>query len=324
MPTYKNVETPLRMAFIGCGAITGKHSKTLKSFNDVQLYYASRTEDKAKEFCDKYKGKGYFSSYKGAMESADVDVIFIATPPDTHLQLAVEAMNAGKHVIVEKPAFFKSSDFDIIDRLRKEKGVQLFVAENYFYKPVLQKLREVLGMNLIGDIKFMFFNATKTQKVTDWRGDRSMAGGGALFEGGVHWINLISNLGLTLKSVTGFKPLSANNIERSMQVVAIYNEGPVGTLLYSWEVNALFKGLRLSRIYGSRGSVKFESNGLFIFVRGNKWKLIFPGISDIGGTKAMFQDFFAALKNGEDARFNLMLARRDVEMIEEAYRTAGI
>ncbi|TSD64496.1 Gfo/Idh/MocA family oxidoreductase [Inquilinus sp. KBS0705] len=327
MATYKKVEGDIRIGFLGCGVITGKHAKTLKKFDGVHLYFASRAQQKAVEFESKYNGEGHFGSYEAAIASPNVDVIFIATPPDSHLSLAIAAMKAGKHVIVEKPPFFRSADFDTIDSLRKEYGVQLFVAENYFYKPVLQKLRNVLAGKLIGDIKFMFFNAAKKQVVNDWRGDTNTAGGGALFEGGIHWINFISNLGMSIKHIIGYFPQNKSSVgktERSMQVVAQYEDGPVGTLLYSWEVNALFKGLRVSRIYGSKGSIKFESNGLFIFVRGDKWKLIFPGISDIGGTKGMFTDFFNALREGEDAKFNLYIAKRDLLYIEQAYLSAGV
>ncbi len=323
MSTYKKVEGKVRIAFLGCGAIAGRHAQRLSAFAGVDLYFASRAESKARKYVDKYKGKGFFSSYTAAIQSPDVSVVFICTPPDSHLALSIEAMTAGKHVICEKPSFFHSTDFDSIDTLRREKGVQLFVAENYFYKPALRKLREVLAMDLIGDIKFLFINATKRQKVTDWRADADTAGG-ALFEGGIHWINYMSNLGLTVQSVTGFLPLNTGKPERSMQVVARYAEGPVGTLLYSWEVNTLFRGLRNSRIFGSKGSIRFESNGLYIFVRGEKWRLIFPGLRDIGGAKGMLTDFINALRTGEDAAFNLQMARRDIELIEEAYQTSGI
>ena len=145
---------------------------------------------------------------------------------------------------------------------------------------------------------------------------------GSLFEGGIHWINFISNMGLEIDSVSGFQPGEVLDMDRSMQIVAKYKEGAVGTLLYSWEVNALFKGLRLCSLYGTEGSINFESNGIFIFVRGRKWKLIFPGLSDIGGSKGMFQDFFKALRSGEEPDFNLALAKRDLVMIEEVYRSA--
>ena len=80
--------------------------------------------------------------------------------------------------------------------------------------------------------------------------------------------------------------------------------------------------MRLSKIFGTKGSITLESNGIFIFVRGKKWRFIFPGFSDIVGKKAMFKDFFHALRTGQEPQYNLALAKRDLEFIEKAYKTA--
>ena len=316
-----NNNEPIRLAFLGCGNITQKHTKTIRGVErDIELFYASRSENKAKQFCKKNKGAGFFGTYEMAIHSDKINTVLIATPPESHLSLALKAIRAGKHVIVEKPPFFKSSDFDLIAEEQQKNNVQVMVAENYFYKPLLKKLKEILAADLVGEIKFMYFNATKKQVQDDWRNDQQMTGGGALFEGGIHWINFISNLGFNAKKITGFQPQKTDNqLERSMQVVVEYEEGMVGTLLYSWEINALLKGLRMCRIYGTHGSVTFEANGVFIFVRGKKWKLIFPGFADIGGSKNMFKDFFNALRTGEEPAFNLALAKRDLVFVEEAY-----
>lgn len=316
---------PLRLAFLGCGGVTRRHSKLLKHFPDVNCFYASRTAEKAEAFCREQNGSGHFGSYQNAIDSADIDVVFVATPPDSHLDLTLKAVAAGKHVIVEKPPFFHASDFDLVETARAKTGVQVMVAENYFYKPLLRTLRQILQTDAIGDVKFMFFNATKTQKTEGWRDEARQAGGGALFEGGIHWVNFLSNLGLTVGSVRGFEPAGskAPALERSFQLVVSYKEGPVATLLYSWEINTLLKGLRLSRIYGTEGSITLESNGVFIFVRGKKWRFhLLPGLSDLVGSKAMFTDFFQALRSGKEPAFNLALAKRDLELIETAYRTA--
>lgn len=322
--TFKHIadNEPINIAFLGCGFATKNHSKTLKKFKNVRRFYASRSEEKAKEYQQKFKGAGHFGSYDAAINSPEINTIFVATPPDSHLELTLQAMRAGKHVIVEKPPFFKSSDFDIITNLQKETQTQVMIAENYFYKPNLQRLRKLIDSDIIGNLKFLYFNATKTQKTGDWRDEKKQSGGGSLFEGGIHWINFISNMGLEIETISGFQPGEILDMDRSMQIVAKYKKGAIGTLLYSWEVNALFKGLRISKIYGTEGSISFESNGIFIFVRGRKWKFIFPGLSDIGGAKGMFQDFFKALRSGEEPDFNLALAKRDLVMIEEVYRSA--
>jgi UDP-N-acetylglucosamine 3-dehydrogenase len=317
---------PIRLVFLGCGAVTAKHSKLLKNFNEVELSFASRSEEKAKQYVKKFNGSRHFGSYEEAIHSPGTDVVFIATPPGSHLALALQAIEAGKHVIVEKPPFLNSTDFDLVAAGRVKTGVQVMVAENYFYKPLRRKLHELVQSDLIGEIKFLLFNATKTQKTTGWRDEKELAGGGALFEGGIHWINFISNLGLRVESAAGFQPTRPKNgegkLERSMQVVVKYAEGPVGTLLYSWEINALINGLRLSGIYGTQGSITFESNGVFIFVRGKKWRFVLPGFADIGGFRGMFRDFFRALRSGEEPAFNLDLAKRDLEIIEAACSNA--
>ena len=307
---------PIRIAMLGCGFAARLHSKTLARFKDVQIYYASRSLERAQKFNSKYRGAGAFGSYEEAINSPDIDVVMVLTPPVQHLKLTLQAIEAGKHVIVEKPPFLLSSDFSLVREAQAEQKVQVMVAENYFYKPSLKYLQDLLGSGVIGEVKFVIINALKKQKTGNWRDDLSLAGGGALFEGGIHWVNFISNLGYHIQTVQGFIPGEQTGMERSVQVVTKFVEGAIGTLLYSWEVDSLFKGLRLSKAYGTKGSITFESNGLFIFVRGKRWKLIFPGIRDISGYKAMFEDFLEALRTGKEPRFNLNLAERDLQIIE--------
>ena len=312
----------LNLAFLGCGWVTKLHSKTLKSFkNQVQLYYASRNREKARQFCKKFKGQGHFDSYEAAIQSPEIEIVLIATPPALHLELTLQALQAGKHVIVEKPPFLHSADFDRVSQVAHKAGKQVLVAENYFYKPLAMKLREIIKKNWIGEILFIQVNALKLQKSAGWRNDVTLAGGGALFEGGIHWINFMANLGFTIEQIKGFRPGSRPEIERSHLVSIKYKEGPVGVLSYSWEVPSLFKGLRLSRIYGKEGSITFESNGLFILVKGKVKRFLLPGLSDISGYKAMFKDFLQAIRNNSQPLFRLELAKRDLQYLEAIYES---
>ncbi len=326
MTKYKTPSSdhPLRVAFLGCGYATHLHSKTLKALKvPVQRFYASRTLEKADQYNRKYRGHGFFGAYESAITSPEIDVVFVATPPASHLALTRQALAAGKHVIVEKPPFFTAADFDTVRAAAETAGCQALVAENYFYKPLLRRLREVLRQNLVGDVLFIHINALKRQKTENWRDDAAVSGGGALFEGGIHWINFLNNLGLTVDSVRGFRPPPTGPLEKSMLVTFTYREGPIGTLLYSWEVPTIFQGLRISRVFGREGSITFESNGIFLFVHGRKKRLIFPGFGDIAGYGGMWQDFLKALRRGTDPQFTLDMAQNDVRLIEAAYRTAG-
>ena len=107
-----------------------------------------------------------------------------------------------------------------------------------------------------------------------------------------------------------------------MVVVLEYAGGAVGTLYYSWEIGSPLRGLRVSTLYGTEGAATFESNGLFLAVRGRgRRRLTIPNPGDLLGYRAMFRDFLDTLRTGREPRFGLAAARRDLELVEEAYRS---
>ncbi len=316
-------DAPLDLCFIGCGNVTRRHSRTLSGFaKQVRLHFASRDRGKAMSFAKRHGG-GYCGSYAEALADPKIDVVLIATPPVSHLELTRAALGSGKHVIVEKPAFLRSSDVDSVRQLQEAAGRRVLVAENYCYKPVLGRLRQLVEGEAVGEVLFIHVNALKQQTTGDWRDDPEVAGGGALFEGGIHWINFLANLGLTIRSLRGLRPGAPDGPERSMLVSIEYAEGPVGALSYSWEIPSLLRGLRLSRIFGRAGSITFESNGLLIVVRGRRKRILFPGFRDISGYQAMFRDFIAALRSGREPRMSLDQAERDLRLVESVYASLG-
>lgn len=313
----------INLAFLGCGNITRGHSKTLRGFPGLNRWYASRDLKLAEDFNRRFGGAGAFGSYAAALADERVDTVMVATPPDTHLDLAVEALERGKHVIVEKPAFHRSADFETVRAAERRSGKRAFVAENYAYKPLAPVLQEIVRSGALGEIRFVHLVAVKRQRLFGWREDEAVTGGGALFEGGVHWVDLFANLGLTVESVRGFRPGAHRGPERSMVVVAKYHEGAVGTLYHSWEIASPLRGLRISRIFGTEGAVTFESNGLIVIVTGRKPRLVFPGIRDISGYAGMFRDFFEAIRTGREPVMTLARAQRGLEIVETAYGTAA-
>jgi predicted dehydrogenase len=315
--------TQLGIAFLGCGAVTQAHTRTLRSLDhDVRLFYASRDPRKAAELNTRYSGAGAFASYAAALEDPRVDTVLIATPPAFHLEWTLRALEAGKHAIVEKPPFARATDFAAVERTARSASREVMIAENYFYKPVLRTLRGMLRDGTIGEPRFLDIKALKSQETNDWRDDPDVAAGGALYEGGIHWIDFLANVGLEVASVHGFRPGAADGLDREMVVVTRYAEGAVGVLFFSWATPSLLKGVRLSHIYGTEGTIRFESNGLFVLAMGKRKQLRFPGIRDLTGTRAMFRDFLGALREHRPPQFTLERARRDLELVEAAYRTA--
>jgi predicted dehydrogenase len=316
----ERVVDPVGVAFLGCGLATRLHSGTLGRFGPrVRRFYASRDLARAQEYNRRFRGSGAFGSYDAALADPGVQVALVATPPSSHLELTLAALAARKHVILEKPPLMRSADFDAVALAAEAVGRRVMVAENYFYKPMAEALRGVIARGEIGAPLILSVSALKRQRTGDWRDRAEVAGGGALFEGGIHWINFMSNLGLPVERVHGFRPGSGEGPERTMVVVFEYAGGAVGTLYHSWEVGSPLKGLRLSAIYGTEGTATFESNGLMLAVRGRRRRLKVPDPRDLLGYRAMFEDFFVALRSGLAPRFDLAAARRDLELVEDAY-----
>ena len=95
---------PVQIAFIGCGFITGVHSRNLRALGgDIVRRYASRDPARSDSMCRRWGGAGTFPDYASAIADPAVDAVVIAVPPKFHLDLTLQALAAGKHVLVEKP-----------------------------------------------------------------------------------------------------------------------------------------------------------------------------------------------------------------------------
>ena len=320
-------DRPLRLAFLGCGFITRVHSRHLRSLRlDVVPHYASRDRSRADEYCKRYRGGGSYSDYTGAIDDPRIDAVVIAVPPRYHLELTLQALAAGKHVLVEKPAYLTMADYETAVEARDRARRVVLVGENDHYKPLAVCLRRLLAEGVIGELVFAHFMtlARRLKTSDDWRNDETMAGGDAFFEEGIHWLHFAASLGPRITSIQGYRPsISRQGPDRrakSMMVAFRYDNDAVGSLYYSREIPSLLRGLRVSKLLGRGGIISFESNGLFVIVRGAGFpRLIVPGFRDIRGYRAMYRDFVQSIRNGRQPQMSLERAIEDQRLMDQVY-----
>jgi len=328
------MDRPLHLAFLGCGFITRVHAKHLRKMRGEWVCsFASRDDARAAEFAGKLDGKGHYGSYDDAINDPDVDAVVVAVPTRYHLELALQALAAGKHVLVEKPAFPALADFDTAIAARDRAERVVIIGENDHYKPLCEVLRKLLAEGAIGEMVFGHFVTImkKPKAADDWRNDEAMAGGDAFFEEGIHWLHIAGSLGPKIVRIHGYRPppaqdgpLQGDARRKSMLVSFQYDNGAAGALYYSREVPSLLRGLRVSKLFGRDGIITFESNGAFMIVRdGGLPKLRFPGFRDIRGYRAMYRDFAAAILQGRQPQMSLERARADQVLMEAAYASAA-
>ncbi len=322
---------PLRIAFLGCGYITNVHSRNLGGLRTHFIgSYASRDAAKAAAYCRVHRGAASFASYEKAIGDPGIDAVVVAVPPRFHLELTLKALAAGKHVLVEKPAFPRMEDYRTVRTARDAAERVVLVGENDHYKPLAVSLRRLLADGVIGEMVFAHFTtlARRLKTAGDWRNDESIAGGDAFFEEGIHWLHVANSLGPRITAIQGYRPaVSRDGPDRrakSMLVSFRYDNGAVGSLYYSREVPSLLRGLRVSKLFGREGIITFESNGAFVLARGRGLpRFLVPGFRDVRGYQAMYLDFFRAIKDGVQPEMSLERAAEDHALMDQVYATIG-
>ena len=318
---------PIRIAFLGCGFITRVHSRHLQTMKaEFACSYASREREKAETACRSFGGARIYPSYTAAIADPAIDAVVIGVPPRFHYDLAIQALQAGKHVLVEKPAFLRMADYQSVADARDRAGRVVLVGENDHYKPLAVRLRALLKEGRIGELVFAHFTtiAKRLKTEDDWRNDEAMAGGDAFFEEGIHWLHVAGSLGPAIVSAQGFRPAPSRSGPdrrvKSMMGAFRYDNQAVGSLYYSREIPSLLRGLRLSKLYGREGIITFESNGGFILVRGRGVpRLILPGFRDIRGYRAMYRDFASSIRSGRQPEMSLERAMDDQRLMDQIY-----
>jgi predicted dehydrogenase len=318
---------PLRIAFLGCGFITRVHSRHLAALrHDITCAYASREAARADAFRRTYRGVRSYASYAEAIGDDRVDAVVVAVPPKFHLELTLDALAAGKHVLVEKPAYLTREEYETVLAAKQRAGRVVLVGENDHYKPLAVCLRRLLVEGVIGEMVFAHFTsiARRLKTADDWRNDETMAGGDAFFEEGIHWLHLAGSLGPAITMAHGYRPrVSPDGPDRrvkSMMVAFRYDNHAVGTLYYSREIPSLLRGLRLSKLMGREGVITFESNGLIVLVRGRGLpRIVVPGVRDIRGYRAMYRDFLRATRHGGTPEMSLERALEDQRLMDQIY-----
>lgn len=318
--------TPVHVAILGCGQVARLHSRVARTLRRaVRLSYASRSSETAERYRRRFRGVAAFGSYEAACADPRVDAVFICTPHALHVEHARLAAAHSKPMLIEKPVARSLAELALIEDAVRQAGVPAMVAENYFFKPLVRVLRDHLQRGDIGDPLFLELNRTTRRSVTGWRADAEMMGGGALLEGGIHWINLLLHVGGDPIAVAAAKPERSYRMvapfEDGLEVLVKFADGCVGKLLHSWNVTNRIGGLGLSRILGTDGTIHFESNGLLALVLGRRRRLRFPGVMDIMGYRAMLRHFAAAVRDGTRPAMSLAVARRDMAFVAAAYRS---
>jgi predicted dehydrogenase len=184
----------LRFAVIGAGAIGLDHLTSLSTCpRATPVALAENSARRAREASDRFKIPRSYSDYHELLEHPDIDAVTVAVPNHLHAQVAIDALKAGKHVLLEKPMATSAKDAArIAEAARKAKRV-LMVGMNYRFHKQAQMARTLIERGDLGEIyhsRSFWLRRAGIPRIGSWFTQKRLAGGGCAYDLGVHMLDL--------------------------------------------------------------------------------------------------------------------------------------
>lgn len=263
-----------RIALVGAGVIGRHHGSVVSRLADrLELVAVADVQiEPARKLAARYGGRA-FASLSDALSAVDIDIVAVCTPTGRHGKVAIEALDAGKHVIVEKPAEITVARTDeIIDAQRKAGTMVAVISQHRFDQATEVTLdairRGELGRLTSGIASIGWWRGQTYYDSGDWRGTWDLDGGGALMNQGVHTVDLlVAAMGRPVEVFAYTGTLAHERIEVEDVAVAVvrFESGALGVL---HATTAAYPGLSARlQVHGDRGSAVIDNDRLVFLHR---------------------------------------------------------
>ena len=255
----------LNFGIIGCGIIATTHAECLSVIDSAHLVgVTDKKYEYAESFAEKFNIKPY-ASYEEMLADENIDAICVCTPSGLHYENSLQALAAGKHVVLEKPMAFTYEECKRIEKAAEENNCVLTVISQLRFSDDIRKVKKLVEENAFGQIVFCDlylknWRDTEYYTSSNWKGTKKYDGGGALMNQGIHGVDLLLYLVGDAKVITAKKRAAFHNIEVEDQVIAMleFDNGAMGVLEAS---TCAYPGYpRRIEIIGTKGSVVLIEN----------------------------------------------------------------
>lgn len=312
-------------ASLGTGVIANELAQALEALGGKLYSVANRTYDKGVAFAEKYGIEKVYEEIDQVFEDPEVDIIYISTPHNTHINYLRKALAAGKHVLCEKSITLNSEELAEAIQLAEENHVKLAEAMTIFHMPIYRKLSEIVASGKLGPLKViqMNFGSYKEYDMTNRFFNRNLAGG-ALLDIGVY----------ALSFVRWFMTSQPTEMVSQVKLAPTGVDEQAGILLTNAEGEMATVTLSLHAKQPKRGTIAYDKGyiELYEYPRGQKAVITYTedGSQEIikaGETAKALQyevlDMEAAVA-GEDDRTYLNYSRDVMDLMTQLRKDWGL
>jgi len=338
----------MKFGIIGAGMIGGFHAQAIQAMTGGELGgVADRVTERATAFAAQYNTQAY-DSLDAMLADPAIEIVTIGTPSGAHFDPAMAAIEAGKHVIIEKPLEVTTERIDLMVAAAKAKGVALAAVLNRRFHPGMDAFKKAADAGRFGKLTSAsaYVKWYRDQAYYDsagWRGTWALDGGGALMNQSIHTVDALLYLAGPVKSVQANTAcLAHENIEVEDIAIAIleFESGARGIIEAStctWSKGGHPARVQLS---GTEGSVFLADEAFEIwdfmhetdadeairaqFMQGAEAGL---GANDPSAIsfyqhQRNFEEVVNAIQEGREPSTCASEARKSVELIQAVYKSA--
>jgi predicted dehydrogenase len=215
---------------------------------------ASRSRPRASEYAAEWEIPQAFGSYQALIDDPSVDVVYVSLPNSLHAEWAVRAIEAGKHVLCEKPLALSVAECDRIIAAAEAAGVVAMEAIMVLYHPLLHKARQLVRDGTLGEVMlargtFSFY----LDRPADVRWDPSL-GGGSLWDVGIYPVSFIRWIAGDPEQVFGWQTPGESGVDKAFAGLLRYGDGVLGA--FDCGFQAPFRSV--AEVAGTRGTLLIE------------------------------------------------------------------
>jgi len=317
----------LKMAVIGVGGIAQGHIEKLltlpgvelAAFVDISPLSLERTQAKHGAAVADVKT---FADYKEMLADVRPDAVLIATPHTLHFPMAMDSLEAGCHVLLEKPMVNKVAEAQVLLRKIDETGKVVGLCYQRHANPYFRYIKEKIASGEFGEVQFI--NALQQQgwakgTAGSWRQDPVQSGGGQINDSGSHLLDIVLwTTGLAPKEVAAFMDNRGTPVDINSALSVKFTSGAQGNLSVIGDAAGWYEDIT---IWCDSGTFYVRNDGTFR-VQGTDGKTFEPDLSEMPAVSGIDANFIHTIQGTEEIAAAPINGLRTIELTEAAWESA--
>ena len=331
----------MKIGIIGCGRIAQRHASHIRRLASLTAV-CDIDFAKAQTLGEEYHTSSY-PSYEEMLQKADMEVVAVCTPNGLHAEHTIKALEAGFHVLCEKPMAINAYDCEEMIKAAERYNKRLFIVKQNRFNPAVEAVKEKIDQGAFGQLYTIQLNCFWNRNDdyynnSNWKGTKALDGG-TLFTQFSHFIDLlywlIGDVEEVSAAIKNYAHQGIIDFEDSGIVNLQFKNGVLGTINYT--VNAYQKNMEGSiTIFGEKGTVKvggqylnkleyqsFEGDTIGELKKGNPANEYGEYQGSMSNHDKVYENLIDVLKHGGSIATNGLEGLKTVEIIEKIYKAAN-